>query len=144
MVDLLDLGAVEARAALDAGEISAVELASAYIAAAEETAGLNNYVALTAEHALEMAATSDARIAKGEAGLLEGVPIGVKDLFCTAGYSSTACSNILAGFTPTYESTVTANLWREGGVMLGKLNCDEFAMGSANETSAYGPAINPW
>ncbi|MGB2068805.1 MAG: Asp-tRNA(Asn)/Glu-tRNA(Gln) amidotransferase subunit GatA [Candidatus Puniceispirillaceae bacterium] len=144
MVDMLDLGAVEARAALDAGEISAVELASAYIAAAEETAGLNNYVALTAEHALEMAATSDTRIAKGEAGLLEGVPIGVKDLFCTAGHSSTACSNILAGFTPTYESTVTANLWREGGVMLGKLNCDEFAMGSANETSAYGPAINPW
>lgn len=144
MVDMLDLGAVEARAALDAGEISAVELASAYIAAAEETAGLNNYVALTAEHALEMAATSDARIAKGEAGLLEGVPIGVKDLFCTAGYNSTACSNILAGFTPTYESTVTANLWREGGVMLGKLNCDEFAMGSANETSAYGPAVNPW
>ncbi len=144
MVDILDLGAVEARAALHAGEISAVELASAYIAAAEETAGLNNYVALTAEHALEMAAISDARLAKGEAGLLEGVPIGVKDLFCTAGYSSTACSNILRGFTPTYESTVTANLWREGGVMLGKLNCDEFAMGSANETSAYGPAINPW
>ena len=144
MADMLELGAVEARAALDAGEISAAELTSAYIAAVEDTAGLNNYVALTAEHALEMAAASDARIAKGEAGLLEGVPIGVKDLFCTAGYTSTACSKILAGFTPTYESTVTANLWREGGVMLGKLNCDEFAMGSANETSAYGPAINPW
>ncbi len=144
MLDILELGAVEARAALDSGEISAVELASAYVAAAEETAGLNNYVALTADHALEMAAASDARIAKGEAGLLEGVPIGVKDLFCTAGYISTACSNILTGFIPTYESTVTANLWREGGVMLGKLNCDEFAMGSANETSAYGPAINPW
>ena len=85
MVDMLDLGAVEARAAMDTGEISAVELASAYIAAAEETAGLNNYVTLTAEHALEMAAISDNRIAKGEAGLLEGVPIGIKDLFCTAG-----------------------------------------------------------
>ena len=144
MEDMLELGAVEARAALEAREISAVELTSAYIAAAEDTAGLNNYVALTAEHALEIAAASDDRIAKGEAGLLEGVPIGVKDLFCTAGYTSTACSKILTGFTPTYESTVTANLWREGGVMLGKLNCDEFAMGSANETSAYGPAINPW
>ena len=84
MADMLELGAVEARAALDAREISAVELTSAYIAAAEDTAGLNNYVALTAEHALEMAAASDARIATGEAGLLEGVPIGVKDLFCTA------------------------------------------------------------
>ena len=85
MADMLELGAVEARSALDAREISAVELTSAYIAAAEDTARLNNYVALTAEHALEMAAASDARIANGEAGLLEGVPIGVKDLFCTAG-----------------------------------------------------------
>jgi aspartyl-tRNA(Asn)/glutamyl-tRNA(Gln) amidotransferase subunit A len=144
MSDILELGAVEARAALASKNLSAVELTSAYIAAAEETAGLNNYVAMTADHALKMAAASDAKLGKGEGGLLEGLPVGVKDLFCTAGVTSTACSHILKGFTPTYESTVTANLWRQGGVMIGKLNCDEFAMGSGNETSAYGPAINPW
>ena len=144
MNDLLDLNAVDARKALDKKSISAVELTSAYLRAADSTSGLNNYVTLTADHALAMAARSDERISDGTAGLLEGLPIGVKDLFCTKGVSSTACSNILSGFTPTYESTVTSNLWAAGGVMLGKLNCDEFAMGSANETSAYGPAINPW
>ena len=143
MTDYLSLSATEARAALDSKEISSVELTTAYLGAIEETAGLNNYVAVTADKALEMAAASDARIGAGEGGLIEGLPVGVKDLFCTKGVASTACSNILNGFTPPYESTVTANLWREGGVMLGKLNCDEFAMGSANETSAYGPAINP-
>ena len=144
MSDLLDLNAFEARTALDAKSTSAVELAKAYLAAAEETSDLNNYVELTADRALAMAAESDKRIAEGTAGLLEGLPIGVKDLFCTKGISSTACSRILEGFKPPYESTVTSNLWAAGGVMLGKLNCDEFAMGSANETSAYGPAINPW
>ena len=143
MTDYLALSATEARAALDAKEISAVELTTAYLGAIEETSALNNYVAVSGELALDMAAKSDARIAAGDAGLIEGLPVGVKDLFCTAGVSSTACSNILKGFEPTYESTVTANLWQHGGVMLGKLNCDEFAMGSANETSAYGPAINP-
>ncbi len=144
MSDLLSLSAVEARAALDNKDISAVELTTAYLAAADETASLNNYVARTADQALTMAAESDKRIADGTAGLLEGVPIGVKDLFCTKGVASTACSRILDGFVPRYESTVTANLWAAGGVMLGKLNCDEFAMGSANETSAFGAAINPW
>ena len=144
MADLLSLSAVEARAALDAGEVSAPELTGAYLAAIEETGALNNYVAVTADKAMEMAEASQARIKAGEAGLIEGFPVGVKDLFCTAGVASTACSKILEGFTPTYESTVTANLWREGGVMLGKINCDEFAMGSANETSAFGPAVNPW
>ncbi len=144
MADLLSLSAVEARAALDAGEVSASELTAAYLAAIEETAALNNYVAVTADKAMEMAEASQARIKAGEAGLIEGIPVGVKDLFCTAGVASTACSKILEGFTPTYESTVTGNLWREGGVMLGKINCDEFAMGSANETSAFGPAVNPW
>ena len=144
MADLLSLSAVEARAALDAGEVSAPELTGAYLAAIEETGALNNYVAVTADKAMEMAEASQARINAGEAGLIEGIPVGVKDLFCTAGVASTACSKILEGFTPTYESTVTANLWREGGVMLGKINCDEFAMGSANETSAFGPAVNPW
>ena len=144
MADLLSLSAIEARAALVAGEVSAPELTSAYLAAIEETGALNNYVAVTADKAMEMAEASQARIKAGEAGLIEGIPVGVKDLFCTAGVASTACSKILEGFTPTYESTVTANLWREGGVMLGKINCDEFAMGSANETSAFGPAVNPW
>ena len=144
MADLLSLSAVEARAALDAGEVSAPELTGAYLAAIEETGALNNYVAVTADKAMEMAEASQVRIKAKEAGLIEGIPVGVKDLFCTAGVASTACSKILEGFTPTYESTVTANLWREGGVMLGKINCDEFAMGSANETSAFGPAVNPW
>ena len=144
MADLLSLSAVEARAALDAGEVSASELTGAYLAAIEETGALNNYVAVTADKAMEMAEASQVRIKADEAGLIEGIPVGVKDLFCTAGVASTACSKILEGFTPTYESTVTANLWREGGIMLGKINCDEFAMGSANETSAFGPAVNPW
>ena len=144
MADLLSLSAVEARAALDAGEVSAPELTGAYLAAIEETDALNNYVAVTADKAMMMAEESQVRIKADEAGLIEGIPVGVKDLFCTAGVASTACSKILEGFTPTYESTVTANLWREGGVMLGKINCDEFAMGSANETSAFGPAVNPW
>ena len=144
MSDFLDLNAVEARKALDEKSVSAVELTTAYLEAADATSGLNNYVNLTSEYALSMAAESDKRIKAGAPGLLEGLPIGIKDLFCTKGIISTACSNILKGFTPPYESTVTKNLWAAGGVMLGKLNCDEFAMGSANETSAYGPAINPW
>ena len=144
MSDLLSFSAVEARQALDKGDVSATELTSAYLDAVEATSALNNYVAVTADHALDMAKASEARIKAGEAGLIEGIPVGVKDLFCTAGVASTACSRILEGFTPTYESTVTANLWREGGVMLGKINCDEFAMGSANETSAFGAAVNPW
>ena len=144
MTDLLDLSAVEARAALDAKSISSTELTKAYIAAAEQTVTLNNYVLLTPDHALDMAAKADARLARGEAGLLEGIPVGIKDLFCTNGVQTTACSQILTGFTPPYESTVTDNLWAAGAVLIGKLNCDEFAMGSGNETSAFGPAINPW
>jgi aspartyl-tRNA(Asn)/glutamyl-tRNA(Gln) amidotransferase subunit A len=144
MTDILDLSAVEARTALDARSFSATELATAYIDAAEQTATLNNYVLLTPDHALDMAAKADVRLGKGEAGLLEGIPLGVKDLFCTNGVQTTACSRILSEFTPPYESTVTANLWAAGAVMIGKLNCDEFAMGSGNETSIFGPAINPW
>ena len=88
--------------------------------------------------------SATARIARGEAGALEGVPLGIKDLFCTKGVQTTAGSKILKNFRPTYESSVTANLWRDGAVMLGKLNMDEFAMGSSNESSAYGPVVNPW
>lgn len=144
MSDLLKLGAVAARKGLDGKDFSATELTTAYIDAIAETKGLNTYVAETAEAALSMAAKSDQNIAKGAAGLLEGIPVGVKDLFCTKGVETTACSNILKGFIPSYESFITDRLWQAGGVMLGKLNCDEFAMGSANETSAFGAAINPW
>src|SRR5437773_3143701 len=91
-----------------------------------------------------MARASDERIATGEGGPLEGIPLGIKDLFCTKGTRTTAGSRILDEFTPTYESTVTSNLWRDGAVMLGKLNNDEFAMGSSNETSCFGPVVNPW
>lgn len=144
MTDLTKLTLAEARAKLAAKEITSVELTEAHLAAAKASDKLNAYVTLTPDVALEMAAASDARIAKGEAGALEGLPLGVKDLFCTDGVRTTACSNILDDFTPTYESTVTANLWADGAVMLGKLNNDEFAMGSSNETSRFGPCVNPW
>ena len=98
----------------------------------------------TAERAAEMAKASDARIAKGEARPLDGIPLAVKDMFCTSDVRTTACSHILDNFVPTYESTVTANLWRDGAVLLGKTNNDEFAMGSSNETSFFGPVISPW
>ncbi len=144
MSDLLSLTAIAARSALDKKEISASELTAAYLKAVEDTAGNNAYVAVTAEKATDMAKASDARLAKGEGGPLEGIPVGVKDMFCTKGVETTASSQILKGFVPTYESTVTSHLWSDGAVMLGKLNCDEFAMGSANETSAFGPVTNPW
>jgi len=105
---------------------------------------LNAFVLETPEQALDMARASDARLAAGQAGPLEGAPLGIKDLFCTEGVRTTAGSKILENFKPTYESTVTSHLWRDGAVMLGKLNMDEFAMGSSNENSAYGPVINPW
>ncbi|MEZ5937120.1 MAG: Asp-tRNA(Asn)/Glu-tRNA(Gln) amidotransferase subunit GatA [Hyphomonadaceae bacterium] len=106
---------------------------------------LNAYVVVTHDKALAMADAADAKLGKGKKlGKLEGAPLGVKDLFCTAGVRTTACSNILGEFTPTYESTVTQNLWDQGAVMLGKLNMDEFAMGSSNETSRFGPPASPW
>jgi aspartyl-tRNA(Asn)/glutamyl-tRNA(Gln) amidotransferase subunit A len=135
------------KAAIDglrAKRFSAEELAVAHLDVIEQARPLNAFVLETPEVALAMARASDARIASGEAGPLEGVPLGIKDLFCTEGVRTTAGSKILGNFKPTYESTVTANLWRDGAVMLGKLNMDEFAMGSSNETSAFGPVINPW
>ena len=123
---------------------SSVELTQAHVEAVKAARPLNAFVLETPEKALEMARASDAKIAAGDAGPLEGVPLGIKDLFCTEGVRSTACSNILRPFVPPYESTVTANLFRDGAVMLGKLNMDEFAMGSSNETSAFGPVVNPW
>jgi aspartyl-tRNA(Asn)/glutamyl-tRNA(Gln) amidotransferase subunit A len=126
-------------------QVSSLELTDAFLAAIEKAnPHLNAYVVVTAEKARAMAKASDARRAKGQGGPLDGAPLGIKDLFCTEGVRTTACSNILGEFTPTYESTVTANLWRDGAVMLGKLNMDEFAMGSSNETSRFGPVTNPW
>jgi len=143
-----DLNGLTLKGALDAlaaKQFSAEELARAQVAAIEAAnPALNAYVLTTPEKAIEMAKASDARRARGEAGPLEGASIGVKDLFATEGVRTTAASKILGGFVPPYESTVTANLWRDGAVMLGKLNLDEFAMGSSNETSALGPVVNPW
>ena len=145
MTELTDLTIAEARDGLRDKSFTARELTQAHLDAIETAnAALNAYVLPTPERALEMAAASDARLTKGEGGALEGIPLGIKDLFCTKDVRTTACSHILDGFTPTYESTVSANLWAEGAVMLGKLNNDEFAMGSSNETSFYGPVVNPW
>jgi aspartyl-tRNA(Asn)/glutamyl-tRNA(Gln) amidotransferase subunit A len=144
VTDLTALTIAEIREGLAAGQFSAVELTQAYIAAIVAARALNAYIVETPDMALAMAAESDRRIAKGEARPLEGVPLGIKDLFCTEASHTQAASHILDGFTPVYESTVTANLWADGAVMLGKLNMDEFAMGSSNETSYYGPVVNPW
>ncbi len=145
MTDLTKLTLSAARDGLAAKAFSSVELTSAFNAAIETAnPSLNAYVVTTPQKALEMAEASDARRRAGEVGPLDGLPLGIKDLYCTQGVRTTACSPILGEFTPTYESTVTANLWRDGAVMLGKLNMDEFAMGSSNETSRFGPVINPW
>ena len=144
MSALAELGLAEARDGLAAKKFSARELAEAHIAAVAAARPLNAYLCETPEKALAMAAESDARLARGAARPLEGLPLAIKDLFCTENVPTTAGSRILEGFKPPYESTVTAHLWRDGAVMLGKANLDEFAMGSANVTSAFGPAENPW
>ncbi len=145
MTELTKLTIAEARDKLRKKEISATELTQAFVAAIDgANAHLNAFVLPTPELALKQAAESDKRLKTGDARPLEGLPLGNKDLFCTAGVRTTACSKILDDFTPTYESTVGANLWNAGAVMLGKLNCDEFAMGSSNETSAFGPVVSPW
>ncbi|CAA2144741.1 MULTISPECIES: Asp-tRNA(Asn)/Glu-tRNA(Gln) amidotransferase subunit GatA [Methylobacterium] len=144
MTHLNELTLAEARDGLKAKDFSATDLAKAHLSAIEAARGLNAYLLETPERALQMAEVSDAKIASGEARPLEGLPLGVKDLFCTHGVATTAGSKILEGFQPHYESAVTHNLWRDGAVMLGKLNLDEFAMGSSNETSAYGDVVSPW
>ncbi|MEM9285695.1 MAG: Asp-tRNA(Asn)/Glu-tRNA(Gln) amidotransferase subunit GatA [Pseudomonadota bacterium] len=144
MTDLTTLTLASLRDGLAKKEFTATEATSAYLERAEASGLLNAYVRLTAEKAREQAKASDERIGKGEGRPLEGVPLGIKDLFCTDGIPTNASSKILEGFTPTYESTVSGNLKRDGAVFLGKLNLDEFAMGSSNETSAHGPVINPW
>ena len=144
MADLTDLTIAEARDALAAGHVSSRELTEAHVAAVEGARSLNAFITETPERALADADASDARRKESAAGPLDGVPIAVKDLFCTEGVRTTAASHILDGFTPTYESTVTTNLWDAGAVMLGKTNLDEFAMGSSNETSYHGNVENPW
>ena len=144
MTDLTSLTLAQAREALRKKEFSATELAEAHLAAIEQARSLNAYVMETPERARAMARASDQRLANGQGGSLEGLPLAIKDLFCTEGVRTTACSHILDNFVPTYESTVTANLWRNGGVLIGKTNADEFAMGSSNETSHYGPVVSPW
>jgi aspartyl-tRNA(Asn)/glutamyl-tRNA(Gln) amidotransferase subunit A len=144
MTDLTSLTLAQARDALRRKEFSATELADAHIDAVANARVLNAFVLETPDRARDMARASDGRLARGEGGPLEGLPLGVKDLFCTADIRTTASSRILENFVPAYESTVTANLWRDGAVLLGKLNNDEFAMGSSNETSHFGPVISPW
>jgi aspartyl-tRNA(Asn)/glutamyl-tRNA(Gln) amidotransferase subunit A len=144
MTDLNKMTLADARNNLRAGEITSVELTEACLDAVEASGALNAFVHNTPELALEQAKAADARIAAGDAPSMCGLPLGIKDLFCTKGVPSQAASRILEGFKPEYESTVSQNLFDAGAVMLGKLNMDEFAMGSSNETSVYGDVVNPW
>ncbi|MEL6647957.1 MAG: Asp-tRNA(Asn)/Glu-tRNA(Gln) amidotransferase subunit GatA [Pseudomonadota bacterium] len=144
MTDLNTLTIAEARDKLRAGEITAEELTDACLSAVEAAGALNAFVHHTPDLAREQAKAADARIKAGDAPAMCGIPLGIKDLFCTKGVPSQAASAILNGFKPEYESTVSQNLFDAGAIMLGKLNMDEFAMGSSNETSTYGNAVNPW
>lgn len=144
MSNLLDFDLSSASKALKNKEISSFELTNAYLDAIESTSNLGAYLNVQKDYALQMAKKSDEKISQEMAGPLEGIPIAVKDMFCTKDIKTTASSKILENFYPTYESTVTQNLWNDGAVMLGKLSCDEFAMGSSNETAAKGNVINPW
>src|ERR671937_285428 len=144
MTDLTSMTIAEARDGLAKKTFTSRELTDAHLAAMEAARSLNAYVLETPDKARAMARAVDAKIAKGEGGPLAGIPLGIKDLFATQDVRTTACSKILGNFVPPYESTVTSQLWRDGAVMLGKLNNDEFAMGSSNETSCFGPVVNPW
>ena len=144
MTNLTHLTIAEALKGLEKKEFTSVELTQAHIKAVEATRNLNAYIVETPEIALKQAAESDKRRASGKVGLLEGIPLAIKDLFCTKGVQTTASSKILEGFIPTYESTVTEKLFADGAVMLGKTSLDEFAMGSSNTTSAFGNVISPW
>jgi aspartyl-tRNA(Asn)/glutamyl-tRNA(Gln) amidotransferase subunit A len=144
MNDLTSLTLAQARECLRQGEFSVPELVEAHLSAMERARVLNAYVLETPDRARAMAKETDARLRRGEARPLEGLVIGVKDMFATKDVRTTACSRMLENFVPTYESTVSANLWSDGAVLLGKLNNDEFAMGSSNESSFFGPAISPW
>ena len=144
MTDITKLTIAETREGLKSKQFSATEVAKAYIQSMEDNRRYNAYVLETPEVALEQAKISEAKYQNGTQGALEGIPLGIKDLFCTKGIRTTACSHILEGFVPQYESTVTSKLLEAGACVLGKLNMDEFAMGGSNETSYYGPVVNPW
>jgi aspartyl-tRNA(Asn)/glutamyl-tRNA(Gln) amidotransferase subunit A len=144
MSRLTSLTLAQAREGLRQRQFSAGELVEAHLAAMEQARVLNAYVLETPEKARAMAREADARLGRNDARPLEGLVLGIKDMFATKGVRTTACSRMLEDFVPTYESTVTGNLWRDGAVMLGKLNNDEFAMGSSNESSFFGPVISPW
>ncbi|MBL4801297.1 MAG: Asp-tRNA(Asn)/Glu-tRNA(Gln) amidotransferase subunit GatA [Emcibacter sp.] len=144
MTELTKLTLAEARDGLVKGDFTSRELTEQHLTAMEQGRELNSYIVETGEIALEMADKADHMIKAGNATGMTGIPIGVKDLYCTKDVHSCSASHILNGFKPKYESTVTANLWQDGAVMLGKTNMDEFAMGSSNETSYYGPVKNPW
>ncbi len=144
MTEFTKLTLADARDGLHKGDFTSRELTEAHLNAIEDASELNCYVTVTADKALEMADQADAMIKAGDAKGVTGIPIGIKDLYCTKGVHSQTCSHILDGFKPEYESTVTSNLWADGAVMLGKTNQDEFAMGSSNENSHYGPVKNPW
>src|SRR6186713_1652849 len=144
MTLLTSLTLAEAREGLANKSFTSLELTDAHLTAIEAARALNAFVLETPDQARSMARAVDAKIAKGEGGPLAGIPLGIKDLFATKDVRTTACSKILGNFVPTYKSTITSQLWRDGAVMLGKLNNDEFAMGSSNETSCFGPVVNPW
>ncbi|MCB1556503.1 MAG: Asp-tRNA(Asn)/Glu-tRNA(Gln) amidotransferase subunit GatA, partial [Alphaproteobacteria bacterium] len=144
MTNLTHLTITEALKGLNAKDFTSVELTQAHIAAMEAARHLNAFITETPEIALTQAKASDARRAAGKAGALDGIPVGIKDLFCTKDVKTTAASKILGNFVPPYESTTTQKWFDDGAVMLGKLNLDEFAMGSSNTTSAFGNVINPW
>src|SRR6059036_3059228 len=144
MTDLTSMTIAEARNGLASKSFTSLELTDAHLAAIEAPRSLNAFVLETPDQARAMARAIDAKIAKGEGGPLAGIPLGIKDLFATRDVRTTACSKILGNCVPPYESTVTSQLWRDGAVMLGKLNNDEFAMGSSNETSHFGPVVSPW
>ena len=144
MADLTDLTIAQLATAMGKKEASAVEVVEAHLKKLDAHRALNAFITETPDKARAMARASDERRAKGQVGLLEGVPLAIKDLFCTEGVQTTAASHILEGFVPQYESTVTANLWKQGAVMVGKTNLDEFAMGSSNMTSHFGGVENPW
>src|SRR3954465_9424886 len=144
MTELTSLTLAEARDGLGRKSFTALELTDAHLQAIEAARALNAFVMETPDQARAMAREADEKILKGNGGPLAGIPLGIKDLFATKDVRTTACSKILGDFVPTYESTITSQLWRDGAVMLGKLNNDEFAMGSSNETSCFGPVVNPW
>ncbi|MES2495324.1 MAG: Asp-tRNA(Asn)/Glu-tRNA(Gln) amidotransferase subunit GatA [Pseudomonadota bacterium] len=144
MTDITELGIAGLRDGFRDGDFSAREIADAFTAKVATGKALNAFIIETPDHAIAAAGAADKARATGELLPLSGVPLGIKDLFCTAGYQTTAASNMLGGFVPPYESTVTGKLFAAGAGMLGKLNLDQFAMGSSNETSAFGNVISPW